>query len=72
MTSPIRDTPCGHMFHVECIDQWCLKNLNCPLCRTDLSSNNIMSLKLEKAKQDDSSWIVNSLAAEEDSPEDNL
>jgi hypothetical protein len=33
----IRQTPCGHSFHSGCIDSWCLKNLSCPVCRTDLS-----------------------------------
>lgn len=33
----VRQTPCKHTFHSSCIDSWCLKNLSCPVCRTDLS-----------------------------------
>ena len=33
----IRKTPCQHVFHSNCIDSWCLKTLNCPVCREDLS-----------------------------------
>ncbi|XP_044491579.1 NEP1-interacting protein-like 1 [Mangifera indica] len=24
---------CGHCFHLECIDQWLIRNGNCPVCR---------------------------------------
>lgn len=33
----VRKTPCTHSFHSNCIDSWCAKNLNCPVCRSDLS-----------------------------------
>lgn len=33
----VRKTPCKHVFHSTCIDSWCLKNLTCPVCRTDLT-----------------------------------
>ncbi len=42
LTSVVRKTPCDHIFHVECIDRWCLKNLSCPLCRTELNPSNII------------------------------
>lgn len=41
-SSTIRTTICGHMFHSHCIDEWCLKNLICPLCRTELTPSNII------------------------------
>lgn len=29
----LRKLPCGHCFHVQCIDLWLYKNDTCPLCR---------------------------------------
>lgn len=29
----IKRLPCGHMYHVRCIDRWLLQNVSCPLCR---------------------------------------
>ncbi|KAH7307488.1 hypothetical protein KP509_22G062000 [Ceratopteris richardii] len=30
---------CNHSFHVQCIDMWLFSHSNCPLCRTQISSN---------------------------------
>lgn len=35
LSENVRQTPCKHTFHSSCIDFWCLKNLSCPVCRTD-------------------------------------
>ncbi|KAK4227076.1 hypothetical protein QBC38DRAFT_478618 [Podospora fimiseda] len=29
-------TPCRHMFHTKCLEQWFRKRLACPICREDL------------------------------------
>ncbi|CAB4312877.1 unnamed protein product [Prunus armeniaca] len=33
-----RQLECEHAFHGECIDQWLLKKMHCPLCRATVSS----------------------------------
>ena len=33
----IRSTLCEHTFHQLCLDAWCIKTLNCPICRSELS-----------------------------------
>ena len=37
----VRNLLCGHTFHTDCIDSWCEKNLNCPVCRFDLDEESI-------------------------------
>eukprot|EP00536_Pseudo-nitzschia_multiseries_P006278 jgi/Psemu1/296196/fgenesh1_pm.130_\ len=32
----LRNLPCGHCFHKECVDQWLLSKDFCPYCRTTL------------------------------------
>ena len=32
----MRELPCGHCFHKECVDQWLLSKDVCPYCRTTL------------------------------------
>jgi len=32
----LRQLPCGHCFHKECVDQWLLSKDFCPYCRTTL------------------------------------
>lgn len=37
--APIKQTPCGHFFHAECLGNWLGKFASsCPLCRCDLDS----------------------------------
>ena len=31
---------CGHLFHSACVRQWLVRDLRCPLCRTDAARAN--------------------------------
>lgn len=36
---PILRTPCGHLFHEDCLVKWCTNHVDCPLCRCDLGDD---------------------------------
>ena len=33
----VRQLPCGHAFHIQCIDQWLQQSVLCPICKTSLA-----------------------------------
>ena len=33
-----RSTPCGHIFHSDCLLRWLLRSGGCPYCNADLTS----------------------------------
>jgi E3 ubiquitin-protein ligase synoviolin len=32
-----RKLPCGHLYHIDCLDRWLSKNKACPFCQKDIS-----------------------------------
>ncbi|CAK9141689.1 unnamed protein product [Ilex paraguariensis] len=39
----LREFPCSHFFHTECVDKWLKINASSPLCKFEIGDNNVNS-----------------------------
>lgn len=38
LNNNIKTLPCGHKFHINCLNEWILSNPTCPICRASISN----------------------------------
>jgi hypothetical protein len=56
-----RNAPCGHYFHELCINDWCKKNMKCPVCREDFTQQALSDRLRRSVQPRETNWHTNEL-----------
>ena len=46
MGSAAQTTPCGHIFHMDCLMTWFEQDKSCPLCRSECNASDLLKIHL--------------------------
>ena len=46
-------TPCGHLFHINCVQNWLSRGIRtCPKCQSNISKDKLIKIYLEPSESD--------------------
>lgn len=66
-------TKCGHFFHKECLDQWCVSKRTCPICRANIHEKVLYTnYRLHVYPEISKDFVIEIEIQHSDSPEENL
>jgi hypothetical protein len=59
----LRELPCAHIFHMECVDKWLQINALCPLCKAEIGGS-ASAQKTESQNPDGDSRVGGDIEAQ--------